>query len=235
MTRINCVPVEELTRQHLIAEYRELPRVFKLARVVKNPPPEYTLGKGHVTFFYDKLKYCFLRFEELVAEMQKRGYKPQHLHAPLWSGPSELWNDWTPTEEAKAINRARIRERLFGAALDSHEEGTRPDWAVPLQVGLGYSIIAHSHQPTPVETVEVSADEFDQFFLEHFPNFGVEQYYARPACDDYARFIHPDRTTMNPDLDISTRIGAVQYQGSEPVRFFIKKETYDAAKSLSGV
>lgn len=31
MTRINRIPVEELSRQHLVAEYRELPRVFALA------------------------------------------------------------------------------------------------------------------------------------------------------------------------------------------------------------
>ncbi len=32
MTRINCVPVEELSGPHLVAEYRELPRVFALAQ-----------------------------------------------------------------------------------------------------------------------------------------------------------------------------------------------------------
>lgn len=31
MTRINVVPVEELTTKHLVAEYRENPRVFALA------------------------------------------------------------------------------------------------------------------------------------------------------------------------------------------------------------
>lgn len=190
-----------------------------------------TRGKGHVTFFYDKLKYCFLRFHELVEEMLRRGYKPQHLHPPLWSGPVELWNDWEPSERDMEVNRARIRARLFGAALDAHEDGAKPKWAVPLQVGLGYGITVYSHHPNPPETVEVSADEFDQFFLEHFPNFGVEQYYARPACDDFARFIHEDRDKMNPDLDITTRIGAVQYEGPKPVKFFIKKETYDAVNS----
>lgn len=29
MTRINVIPVSELSDQHLIAEYRELPRVLK--------------------------------------------------------------------------------------------------------------------------------------------------------------------------------------------------------------
>lgn len=28
MTRINVVPVTELTDKHLLAEYRELPRIF---------------------------------------------------------------------------------------------------------------------------------------------------------------------------------------------------------------
>ena len=29
MTRINLIPVKELSDQHLIAEYREIPRVIK--------------------------------------------------------------------------------------------------------------------------------------------------------------------------------------------------------------
>jgi hypothetical protein len=32
MTRINCIPVEEPSAPHLVAEYRALPRVFALAR-----------------------------------------------------------------------------------------------------------------------------------------------------------------------------------------------------------
>jgi len=32
MTRINVIPVEELTTKHLVAEYRENPRAFALAR-----------------------------------------------------------------------------------------------------------------------------------------------------------------------------------------------------------
>lgn len=32
MTRINLLPASELTDQHLIAEYRELPRIFTIVR-----------------------------------------------------------------------------------------------------------------------------------------------------------------------------------------------------------
>lgn len=124
MTRINCVPVEELTRQHLIAEYRELPRVFRLVRKSQQKgeqlhtidiPPDYVLGKGHLKFFYDKLYWLAKRHQQLVNEMIKRGYKPQFTEA-LWETYRDLdnwwWGDWTPTERALTINRQRIFERL---------------------------------------------------------------------------------------------------------------------------
>lgn len=53
MTRINVIPVKELENMHLLAEYRELPRIFQLSkkayedkRKVK-APKFHTLGKGH--------------------------------------------------------------------------------------------------------------------------------------------------------------------------------------------
>lgn len=119
MTRINCVPVEELSRQHLVAEYRELPRVFSLARKAAERNDirrmeHYTLGKGHVLFFYTRLAYLARRHAELVREMQRRGYTPNFtasLHESHADIPVELWEDWTPTEEAMAINRQRNAER----------------------------------------------------------------------------------------------------------------------------
>lgn len=98
MTRINLIPVEELTRQHLQGEYKEITRVFGLAHkaqfdIIKGNrklPKEYTMGEGHVTFFYNKLKFIADRYESLVAEMQgsfgsyephlqRRGYKPNPI------------------------------------------------------------------------------------------------------------------------------------------------------------
>jgi len=117
VTRINCVPVAELSRQHLVAEYRELPRVFALAsnayharrRVVA--PRVYTLGVGHVKFFYQRLGYCRRRFDELRAEMMLRGYKPTYLNAPSVAVPADWQLDWEPTAAALTINRQRILER----------------------------------------------------------------------------------------------------------------------------
>jgi hypothetical protein len=111
MTRINCVPVDELTDKHLIAEYRELPRISKLARPTTSAPTEYKLGAGHLLFFYDKGLYLKKRFEcEIVPEMRRRGFVTNYT--TYREHPIGLNNDWTPTAEALTINRERIKERL---------------------------------------------------------------------------------------------------------------------------
>ena len=110
MTRINCIPVEELTDKHLVAEYRELPRISKLAKVVKDAPKEYKLGTDHVKFFYDKGKYLKNRFNELVTEMNKRGFKTNYTE--YREHQQGLNNNWQPTEYAKFINRKRIYNKL---------------------------------------------------------------------------------------------------------------------------
>lgn len=120
MTRINCVPVEELSGPHLVAEYRELPRVFALAAraVARNKlqqPSAYTLGQGHMLFFYTRLGYLMERHAQLIAEMKRRGYKPtfEGVRRDQFPDiPDAWWNHWTPTEEALRLNRERIAERL---------------------------------------------------------------------------------------------------------------------------
>jgi hypothetical protein len=117
MTRINCVPVEELHQKHLVAEYRELPRVFRLAEAAAKrggvtAPDTYTLGAGHVKFFYSRLSYCQQRFKQLIAEMIRRGYNPQHTECPAVSVPAGWLQSWSPTEADLLINRQRIADRM---------------------------------------------------------------------------------------------------------------------------
>ena len=119
MTRINCIPVDELSGPHLVAEYRELPRVFALAQKAADrgnisQPKTYTLGKGHLLFFYTRLGYLAKRHTELIDEMRARGYKPTFSglrREDFPNLPDVCWNDWEPTAEAMAINRARIKAR----------------------------------------------------------------------------------------------------------------------------
>lgn len=123
MTRINTIPVSELTRQHLIAEYREIVRIFDVAcraeRRGYTPatykiPTDFCLGAGHVKFFTDKLIFIENRFYELVTEMINRGYKPKFTSLDGKARPvsSEWFNDWQPTLESQTLIRERIAERL---------------------------------------------------------------------------------------------------------------------------
>lgn len=122
MTRINVIPPAELHQTHLIAEYREIVRVFALARKSqyelhkKKIPNEYTLGTGHVLFFYDKLKFISDRYNSLCSEMVNRGYTCNRVaQSELEQGiERNLFWDYKPTVKAIEINRARINERLKG-------------------------------------------------------------------------------------------------------------------------
>jgi deoxyribonuclease (pyrimidine dimer) len=122
MTRINVVPVTELSTKHLVAEYREIARLPNNLRTSLNRkgksfsfdeiPNTYTLGKGHVKFFYNKMKFLETRFEQLVTEMLRRGYNPNFRDSSIFVPDNvQFYNDYVPTEEAIKINMERIIER----------------------------------------------------------------------------------------------------------------------------
>jgi deoxyribonuclease (pyrimidine dimer) len=118
MTRINLgIPPESLHRKHLTAEYREIGRISSLVRdrLVKGHsfndiPKKFTLGRGHVKFFYDKGKWVHKRFVALKQEMIRRGYNPTLDFRNTW--PPELYNDYEPTPEDIAIVEQRIADRM---------------------------------------------------------------------------------------------------------------------------
>jgi deoxyribonuclease (pyrimidine dimer) len=124
MTRINVIPVSDLTDQHLMAEYRELPMVHAAARR-SNPSKyvsstKYTLNKGHVMFFYNKKKFLLNRWFELIEELYKRGYDIDPTSRVVdWTTLDKFEQiDWTPDEHAISINLERIQERI----------AQKPDW-----------------------------------------------------------------------------------------------------------
>ena len=116
MTRINVVPPENLTDQHLFAEYRELPRAFPLAaaalrRGVVLGPPRYTMGEGHVTFFYSRTDYLVGRHAAIVTELLSRSYDLSRTE-PLVRVVGYGVSRWQPTERDISVNLERLRERL---------------------------------------------------------------------------------------------------------------------------
>jgi deoxyribonuclease (pyrimidine dimer) len=124
MTRINAtIKPSQLCDQHLLAEYRELPRIFTLANKksasnsFEELPEKFTLGKGHVKFFYDKLYFLATRYEEIVKELQKRGYTldQEIISSVRLSYKNSYWylcGDFESTPEAHALLCIRLKERL---------------------------------------------------------------------------------------------------------------------------
>lgn len=100
----------------MIAEHREIKRVPNLITRgrfnMKNTPSEFTLGKGHVAFFYDKLLYLKHRYEELYQECIKRGFAVTY-YGNAWDDiPKQHMNDYNPTKRDEQIIRQRIKEKL---------------------------------------------------------------------------------------------------------------------------
>lgn len=117
MTRINSgIPVEELTDKHLLAEAREIKRIpnciSKGRYNLKGQPKIFTLGTGHVKFFYDKLLYLKNRYEEIYKECKKRNFNVTYFGDAWNNVPKELMNDYSPTDRDREIVRERIKERL---------------------------------------------------------------------------------------------------------------------------
>ena len=127
MTRINAgIPVKTLTDKHLMAEHRELkriPNVVSKGRYnLKTSPQEFTLGKGHVSFFYTRLGYLKKRYLELHEECKKRGFNVQN-YVSSWDGvPEELMGDYTPTEKGIQIVSARIADRIANPLAKQKKE-----------------------------------------------------------------------------------------------------------------
>jgi hypothetical protein len=100
----------------------ELPDIFRLVynRQLKGDTPlscsipdSYRFGKGHVSFFYDKLWFLLGRHNSLIQEMHHRGYQASHLVVnPLLK--DHWFGHWTPPPEAVELSRQRIAERLKG-------------------------------------------------------------------------------------------------------------------------
>lgn len=121
MTRINIVPVEELTDQHLMAEYREIFMIGSALQISlksknwdpKRIPKKFTLNTGHVMFFYNKGKYLYNRYEQIKKELTKRNFKLDKSRLfKVTQFPTEYYNDWEPTKEDQAIVWQRIEERI---------------------------------------------------------------------------------------------------------------------------
>jgi deoxyribonuclease (pyrimidine dimer) len=116
MVRINIIHPKFLADQHLIAEYNET--LMLLGYVRRHPklelskmPKRYKLGKGHILFFKDKLKYLNKRFKIIKEEMKNRRFSGE-IVIGLDAFNKNLINDWKPTSSDKEIIKKRLIEKI---------------------------------------------------------------------------------------------------------------------------
>ncbi len=108
---------KDLTDQHLIAEYRELFIPFGMNKKYGEPktvPNKFTLNKGHINFFRNKLLYLENRWDYIVTEMEMRGFNPKYntFIYDLNAFDKSLVNTWMPDDNDTKLIKERIIERV---------------------------------------------------------------------------------------------------------------------------
>lgn len=117
MTRINLVEVETLSDQHLLAEYRELPRMASFANKTtkhqKDIPVSFTLNTGHMTFFLDKAEFLEERHQKVTQELLKRKVSLNNPEKFVMVRNARFQQkQWKPTTPEISISQKRIQEKL---------------------------------------------------------------------------------------------------------------------------
>jgi hypothetical protein len=129
MTRVNVgISPTELCNEHLLAEYRELPRCFR--RFKTRPPRAFKLGTGHMTWCAQYQGSLKLRQAALIRELEYRGYNIRytlahtiHSYDLHWSSDDEWY--------ARAILLPRLIARMHKMANGRgfhYTNRARPDW-----------------------------------------------------------------------------------------------------------
>lgn len=118
MTRINVgIEPKELPDKLLLAEHREITRIpnaVKSGRAKLDTIPfKFRLGKGHVKFFYNKLKYLYCRYVELYSECKRRKFKVTNKLTAFDDLPSNTFNDYIEQSEDRQILIERITKKGF--------------------------------------------------------------------------------------------------------------------------
>lgn len=119
--RINVgIPVADLSDEHLRAEEAEIAMIpgfyNKVWKGKSSIPPQFTLGKGHISFFMNKKTWTLRRYHLLHEECLKRGFNGI-------KNKSERWNKWNPKEDIDYIptsgDRRIVKERIISKLNNS--------------------------------------------------------------------------------------------------------------------
>lgn len=111
MTRVNVgINPYELCDQHLLSEYKELPRVFRQYK--GKAPEQFTLGTGHVLWCAKRPIYMRHRYLTIVTELQHRGYTLKYLEPFNIEAKEEPYVTAEEWLRARELLQLRIQDRL---------------------------------------------------------------------------------------------------------------------------
>jgi len=130
MVRINVgINPRHLHDKHLGAEYNEILKL--LGHVKKSPypkgyaPTRFTLNKGHINFFKDKLMYLIQRWNIVCDECERRGRQTnrwlfwEHLSQADHKAVADNWNGWRPSQRDFELIKSRVLERCEQYGFDT--------------------------------------------------------------------------------------------------------------------
>lgn len=96
-----------------------MPILKGIAKKPKLISPNFVLGTGHVTFFYDKLDFLFDRYLALQAEAIKRGFNPsENISTELnWATDIKVKSfinqkQWSPSHDEIELSKKWLLEKL---------------------------------------------------------------------------------------------------------------------------
>lgn len=119
MTRINVgIRPNELPDKLLLAEHREITRIPNAVTSgrakLQNIPKKFTLGTGHVKFFYCRLGYLSRRYASLLRECQRRGFNVTDKSAAFETTEGNgMFGEYVETPEDRRILVERIHSKGF--------------------------------------------------------------------------------------------------------------------------
>jgi hypothetical protein len=118
VTRINVgIDPAELPTKLLLAEHRELKRIPNMVREnrvnLTGIPARFTLGTGHVKFFYNKLGYLKDRYHKIYNECVSRECNVQYYGGSFEGIPENLMSEYSHSDEDRELLIKRIHLRGF--------------------------------------------------------------------------------------------------------------------------
>lgn len=105
-----------------VLKYANIDALNKLDAKIAKQPKHYTVrlnanpsgGKGHMTFFFNKLAFVYQQYLDVLIECERRGFMANSWWPNMPETTNYLFNAWTPTRADIELCVKRQIERIPG-------------------------------------------------------------------------------------------------------------------------